>query len=469
MNPPTSEPDPLPPDPSREAYVRRHLRFNLAAFFIDAMGWWLGMSFFSAQTLLPYFVKAFGGGDILVGLIPAVFSLGYLFPQLFVAPLTERRQIQRRVVLRIAWFERIAMGLLAPLTFFLAGTAPGLLLAGFFLCIGANAVAMGTNMPGYSTLLTKTIPVDVRGRYWGISGAVAALIAMGGAELAAWLLKGYGTRVGFTLCFLIGFVVLAVTVVPLGWIREPKALDSPHHPNFRAYLSETKGILRRHPGYLRLIVADWLFAFAGTAAAFYTVYAMSRFGAGPLAVGRFTMTLLAAGVIGGFVWGAVSDRFGNRRTLQFSAAFMLAAPLLALFAPSLLLFYAVFFLSGIAFSAFELGMFNITLEFAGETKVATFQGVRALAVAPARGLFPLLGGMLAKSVGYGWVFALSAAAAVAAILMLLAVPDPRHHPVGFRPDPTDRAPDAATDASENDATDEAEEDRKESGRVRIER
>ena len=417
---------------SREDFVQRHLKFNLLAYFIDGSGWWLAMSFFNSQTILPYFVQELGGGDVLVGLLATVSSLGYLLPQLFIAPYTERRHIQKHFVVRCAWGERAAIGLLAPLTYFLARPAPELMLVCFFLCIGANALLMGSTMPGYSTMFTKTVPVDVRGRFWGISGGVAALIAMGGAALSAWLLKTYGMPTGFTLCFLIGFVIMAVTVVPLGWIREPEALETPHHPGFRAYLSETRSLIKGHPEFRRLILADMLFALTSVAAAFYTVYAVNRYQAGAIAVGHFTTTLLAASVVGGFIWGYVSDRFGNRKTLLFSSAFYMAAPVLALFAPTLLIFPAVFFLSALASSAFELGMFNITLEFAGETKVATFQGVRALAVAPARAVFPLAAGMTVEGWGYGGIFVISALAGVGVILLLRSLPDPRHHPVGYQ-------------------------------------
>jgi MFS family permease len=425
----------LPQTPDeREAFIQRHLRFNLLAFFTDGVGWWLGMSFYSVQTLLPYFVKELGGGGLLIGLIPAVMSLGYQLPQLFAAPFAERRTIQKHMVLRVAWIERAALGLLAPFTFLYAESRPGLLLTAFFLLMGVNALAMGWNMPAYSTLLTKTVPLAVRGRFWGISGAVASLIALAGAGLSAWLLKSYGLRLGFTACFVIGFVLMFVTVLPLGLIREPEASDPVAHPGLRTYLGETRALLRHYPDFLRLILTDWLFAFAAMAAAFYTVYAVERFGAGPWSVGRFTMTLLASGVVGGFLWGHLSDRSGNRRTLLCAAGLSALAPLLALVVPTLAVFPAVFFLSGLASSAFELGMFNITLEFAGETKVATFQGARALMVVPARVLFPLLGGALAKTLGYGTVLALSAIAAAGAVALLFAVPDPRHHAVGFSPD-----------------------------------
>ena len=92
---------------SREDFIHRHLPFNLFAFLVDGAGWWLGMSFFSAETILPYFVRELGGGDLLVGLVPAIFSLGFFLPQIFIAHITERRRSQKRAVMAIAWIERI--------------------------------------------------------------------------------------------------------------------------------------------------------------------------------------------------------------------------------------------------------------------------------------------------------------------------------------------------------------------------
>ncbi len=425
-----STPSPL----SREAYIRRHLRFNVFAFLVDAGGWWLGMSFLSAQTILPYYLRELGAGDILIGLLPSLGALGYMLPQIFVAPMVERRVIQKRAVVQIAWLERIPYGILALLTLWLAKPAPALLIVLAFVCFTAAAFAMGFNTPGYATMLTKSIPADKRGRVWGVAGALGGLIGLMGAYLSRHLLERYGMPLGFALCFLIGFGVLILTVALLIWVREPEAINPPEPPPFREHWAASWRLLRDYPGFRRLLIAEGFIALASMGPAFYTVSAVERFRAGSADVGRFNITLIAASVVGGFLWGFISDHYGNRRTYLVSALFKVAAPLCALLAPVIGWYPVVFFLSGMAGSGCELANFNLLLEYAGETKVASFQGVRGLAVLPAWVLFPLLGGLLARFWGYHAVFAVSLVAGIGSVVMLRFVPDPRHRPVGYSPE-----------------------------------
>lgn len=418
---------------SREAYIQRHLAYNLTIFLIDGAGYWLGISFFSAETILPYFVKELGGSDLLVGLIPAIFSLGFFLPQLFVAPFIERRPLQRRAVMKIAWLERLPFGLMAPLTYLLAGPVPGLLLALFFVAIAFNAFTMGANTPAFSTMLTKAIPADKRGRLWGVSMALGGLIGIAGARWSSWLLEEYGMPQGYALCFLIGYVVLMITVTPLGWVREPEGLPSDTPVDFRAYWSETCELLRQNPGFRTLVWTEWFFALAAMAPAFYTAHAHDVFGAKATDIGHFTMIQIAAVTVGGYLWGVLSDRRGTRRTLVLTASLMGLAPLMALFIPSLGWYPLVFFFSALARTGFDVGYYNIVLEYAGEQKVATFQGVRGIAIVLPRVVFPLMGGVLAERFGYAAVFGISLAAVAGILVMLKRVRDPRFHRTKVEP------------------------------------
>ena len=284
------------PTLSREAYLQRHLPFNLFAFLVDAGGYWLGMSLLSSQTILPFFVKELGGSDLLVGVIPSLTSL-YLLPQLFAAQMTERRVIQSKTVLGIAFLERFYLGMLAVVAYFLAKPSPGLTIFCLFLLLGLNALTMGVNMPGYATMLTKTIPANKRGRLWGIAGGIGGIIALGGAKVSAWLLQTYGMPLGFTYCFLLGFVILMVTVVPLGFVREPEALHRPDPLPLKVFWSESWALLRKSRGFFRLIAAESLFSVPWIAPAFYTAYAKDHFHATYAALGQFTMMQIAASVV----------------------------------------------------------------------------------------------------------------------------------------------------------------------------
>lgn len=407
-------------------------RFNFAAFLIDASGWFLGMSFLSSTTILPYYVRNLTSSDEAIGAIPAVIAIGSLLPQVFSAPSSERRPIQRRFVLAVASLERIPYLVLAGVTFFVGLQAGSLLLTCFFVCIAANAVAMGVNTPAYAAMLSKVIRPDLRGRLYGVGNAVSGVLGVGGAAACAWLLATYPPRIAFSLCFLIGFVVLAITVVPLGFVREPPGRVEEAQP-FGAYLRGAAGVLSSDRDFARFLVSQALLSVAITASAFYTVHAMDRFNIPKQQsseIGAFNMALILAAVVGGILWGHVADRRGNRVVLAVGTAALIVVPIAAIHAPSVAFFTGLFFANGLATAAWDLSSFNIVMEFSRPERVPTYSALRALVIGPVRGVAPLAASWLAQvrkeEWGYAPVFLLCAACALVSLLLLLRMREPRH-------------------------------------------
>ncbi|MGQ9523476.1 MAG: MFS transporter [Armatimonadota bacterium] len=408
------------------AFVNRYLRFNFAAALVDAIGWPLGMSIISSATILPLFVSKLGGSNVLVGLIPALFSLGYLLPQLFVAHWVEGMTTHRRYVMALAMVERAFIAAMVPLTLLWYETRPTWLLCAFFLCFGAHSLSMGCNNPAYTALISKVIPAERRGRLYGIGGAVGGLLGLGGALLARHLLATCGLRVGFALCFMLATLILVMSVIPLGLIREYHSRRSTAYDSWLTYAGCALSVLRMDKQFSRFLVSQILQSFSGMAGAFYTVYAIRRFGAGPSEVGTYTAVLQATFIVAGPLCGLAGDHLGNRWLLVMGSILTVAAPLAAVAIPNSTLYLLVFVLSAVAGNAYELAVFNIVMEFCPPEQVPTYAALRATAIAPFRTIAPMVGGLLADIVGYPTVFVASAAAALAGIPVLLSIREPRY-------------------------------------------
>ena len=70
-----------------EQNIRKNLKHNLIANLMDGGLFGAALGFASFSTILPLFVASMTNSATLIGLVPAIHSAGWLFPQLFTARL----------------------------------------------------------------------------------------------------------------------------------------------------------------------------------------------------------------------------------------------------------------------------------------------------------------------------------------------------------------------------------------------
>ena len=106
---------------------------------------------------------------------------------------------------------------------------------------------------------------------------------------------------------------------------------------------------------------------------------------------------------------------------------MVGANALALGAPSLGVFGAVFVLTGVQGAAISISNLSVLLEFAPVPEERpTYVGLGTTLMAPVALGAPLAAGLLADAFGFATVFALAAAAGTVALALLVSlVRDPR--------------------------------------------
>jgi MFS family permease len=431
----------------------RDLRWNFAVALVDAAGWGLGLGLVSAATFLPLFVRQLSGSTLAVGLISAGMTFGWYVPGILVARHIERLAVVKRYVMALAMVERSFLLLVVPLIYLVGARDRGALLVSFLVCWFLMNLAMGCNSPAYYKLIAKTIPAGVRGRLYGVGGAVAGLLGIGAGEIAGQLIARLGYPHGYALCFAAAFAVQTVTVIPLGFMREPHSATGRRGDGVVSTPSEADGeqgvredepisfapsprrpvspspfaLLRRDPNLVRLIASHVLFSGSLMAAGFYTDYAIRHFGAGPRIVGHFTSAVMGSQVLASLLCGLTADRHGNKWVLQLATACGVGAALLAVTAQSLFAFYPIFALSQIAATGWSIAAFNFVLELCGEARAATYTALSTLLTGPFKAGMPLLGAALIHFYGYTSVFALAAVVtALALVVLTRGMTDPRH-------------------------------------------
>lgn len=405
-----------------------HLRHNVVALGTDYALFMVAMAFASPPTILPAFAAWLGAPNVVIGAIPAVMTAGWFVPPLFAAAHTERLARKMPFILRWTLVERLPFVVLAAAAYWLAEPAPGLTLVLLLAMLLALTGLGGMVMPAWMDVIGRVVPVTLRGRFFAVTSVAASVAGLGAGALTAGFLAAYRPATAYALCFACGVVCLALSFVALVLVREPAGAPPIPHESLGVYLRRVPGILRHDTNLAWYLGARAVAAVGGMATAFYTVHALAAWRAPAAAVGLFTATLLAGSIAGTIALGWLADHAGHRRVLMLGLAAGVAANVVALAAPSLAAFTAVFALSGVQQASVTVSSLNVLLEFApAPAEQPTYLGLGSTSLAPVHFAAPLAGGVLADAVGFPAVFLVSAVSGVAGLALLaLRVRDPRH-------------------------------------------
>lgn len=422
------------PVTAADAFVRLHLRRNLAALGADYALFMIGLSFASQSTILPAFAAHLGAPNVVIGAIPAVMTIGWFLPPLFAAGHTEALARKLPFVLRHTGWERAPFLVLAAAAFLVADRAPALTLAVMLLMLLMVTGVGGVLLPAWMDVVGRAIPVTVRGRFFAVASLAAGAGGLAGSVLVTHILAAVPAPAGFGLCFLAASACMALSWGALALTREPPGAAAAPRVGLRTHLGRAASLLRGDRN-LSWFLAARAWAIVGMmTGGFFTVYALQTWRAPAGQVGVFTMLLLAGQMAGNVALGWLADRAGHRLVIMVGTAATVTANVLALSAASLEAFGAVFVLAGVQMAAINVSNLNVLLEFApAPDERPTYIGLGSTAMAPVAFGAPLLAGVLADVLGFRSLFVGAAlAGSIALGVLATRVRDPRRARPGRR-------------------------------------
>lgn len=409
-----------------EQFTRKHLRYNVTVNLLDGGFFGLAIGFASFGTILPLFVASMTDSATLIGLVPAIHASGWLLPQLFTAGHTARLRRYKRTVLMLTIHERVPfLGLaLTALLLPTIGLQAGLVLT--FILLTWQGLGGGFTANPWTSMISKIIPPESRGTFFGIQGAVANLFISGAAIGAGYLLDWFETPLDFMACFLIACLFFTLSWIFLSFTREPADYDKVIDENPAPFWHGAGRILKRDRNFNWFLTARLISQFATMGSSFYIVYALRHFQMDAITAGYLTATLTIAQTIANAGMGWLGDRVGHRLMLVVGAGSALLGALLAWFAPSLAWFFPIFVLTGFANVSIWMNGMTMTVDFGGESERPFYIGLAQTLTAPATIIAPLIGGRIADTQGFPSTFAWSAALSVVMMAILIfLVKEPR--------------------------------------------
>ncbi len=388
--------------------VKMHYKRNYYSNVLDGIFFSFGIGFISTTTILPIFVRNLTESKLLISLIMAILTFGGNIPQLISARWAEGLEIKKKPLLFLALLMRMPWLLMAILTYFLTPNYSDYLLVVFFLVLTFYSISSGFTTPVWFDLLTKIIPVEKRGNFFGFRSFFSGLMGVLAAFLAREIIKYYPFPFNFTILFGVAFLGTMISFISLVFIKEPIYPITQKKKSFKEYFKKLPKIVSNKVNFRYFLISIIFIQFFGMANGMFAVAGFDKLNlstsdANEMA-GTFAVLLILSQSLTNLLWGHFSDRNGHKIVLLLAACFNLAGVMLAYFAISRMMFYLVFVFIGIAVGGNSVSFMTIVPEFCLPEEKPTYIAITNTISGLTYSFASLLGGLIADLSGYNLVF-----------------------------------------------------------------
>jgi MFS family permease len=387
-----------------EAYIRKNETWNFVANTMDLVFYNLAGSFIFGSTVLTLYASHLTDSAILIGLIPAIQSIGYFLPQLLMARQTEQLARKKPLVMKISVVERLPYLFVTLGILLWPGAPTWLSFTILALSLAIATFAGGLASPAWQGMLAKVIPARRRGVFFGLSQALGGMLGIGGAAISRHVLDAYAYPLSFGLCFLFCFIGQALSWASLSFNREPAKEPGKEAVSSADYWRRLPRVLRDNLNFARYLGSRALIILGSMGTYFYIVYARHAFQVTDAFAATLTIVALISQTVCTPVLGWLADRYGYKWLTELSTLFGLGVIILVLVAPSAAWFYAVFALANASSSGMMVAGLSMTMEFSSPEDLPTFAALANTLLAIPILLSPVIGGWLIDSLGYQVLF-----------------------------------------------------------------
>ncbi|HUZ17856.1 MAG TPA: MFS transporter, partial [Spirochaetia bacterium] len=264
--------------------------------------------------------------------------------------------------------------------------------------------------PAWTAMAADLVPVEARGRYFGVRNTMMGIAALVTAPLAGWVVET-GNRsagmpyLGFQLLFVLALVTGLASTFCFNRIPEPSGLPLERRTHRKGDLRRT---LRTNRAFVGLVLSAFVWNLAlQIGGPFFNVYFVTALHGNNGTVGAATGIANLTNLIGLFVFARLIDRKGNKWVIRATGFVIPLLPLSWVYMTSVWQVYLNNVFSGFLWAGYNMANFNLLLELTPSEQrpraVALYQTV----VFAAAVITPALGGYLADAIGLKPVFAMS--------------------------------------------------------------
>ena len=408
-----------------EGFVWSNLRRNYAGHFVHGMLGMTGFRLVNAPTFIPAYLHLISGSDFFVSLGASLQQLGGVISPIAGAAQIEHRKRILPVSMFLGTMMRVQILGIALAGWFLGGTP---LLVSVLLFLFLLGLFSGPQGVAFQFLLAKMIPIARRGQLQGWRNLTGGIIAASLSYFAGKYLVGHNVfGNGYSTTFTLAFILTSLGLTAFRFlVREPEPPSIRSRSSIRERVRDLVPMLQGNPDFLYFMVARTFAIASRVAQPFYIIYVGKQIGFSGDVVGSLSLAFLGADTVMSVGWGYLADRYGFRSNFVIALAFWISSTVLLMSVSSPTWLFVAFFGLGAGNSGYQMSAQNIVFEFGHRDDMAMRLAFSNTAESIMSALGPLVGGVIAASLGYHAVFWVAIASeAIALVLRVALVEEPR--------------------------------------------
>lgn len=404
--------------------IRDKLYHNFVVNVLDGCFFGFGITGLASYvTIVPLFLSYLTDSTALIGLMAAMFQIGWQVPQLFTSNHVAGLRRYKPMAIWMTLHERIPFFGLAIVLLIIPMIGEQVALVLSVILLTWQALGGGFTGTAWQSMISKIMPADRRGTFFGVQSAGANLFGAGGAIVSSIILAAVAFPHGFAIIFLIAGLSLMISFSFLAMAYEPESDPKDTVPSVKwsEFGVRLKEMLRRDANFRWFLIARALSSLSVTAISFFTIFGIRQYDMTPEFAGIMTGVLLISQTVTSPILGWLGDRWGHRRILAFGNLMMAVAIGVALIAPDVTWFYIVFAITGLVNTTQWSTIMTLTTQFGSTAERPIYIGMSNTLIAPVTIFAPIIGGWLVDQIGFTFSFSVFAIAGLLALFVLTVI------------------------------------------------
>ncbi len=400
---------------------------NMLAGIVHGTFFEMAYTFAEPFALLPLFLAGFTSSKLIIGLIVGLMQAAAVLPQLPISRLLRRRpDAAKPLMLAGIWVRCGVWGLLGFLALTSSEQSLSLLWASVIL-VSLYSFAGGIAVLPFNRIISETILPGKRSSFFGwrlFFGGFMAMIAgflvklVLGSDKMLWP-KNFG------VLFLFSFVILIIAYTAMSMFKFPSDPPGKSTEAMPSLWHECLRVVKTYPVIKKLIIIEILTSKLAFFMPFMTLYATQSRHISLKWVGVFIVCMKLGAMLSNLLWMPLGNKIGTRILIHAGIITAITSLVISIFAQNVVFFSLAFFVTGFASSALMLGYNGYILEIGPAETRLLLVAIKDTMLLPLY-FMPLLGGLIADTMGYFWLLALGLVLFSMALLLALTLCEPRN-------------------------------------------
>ncbi len=271
----------------------------------------VGFRFVDSSMVLSAFVKELTKSNVMVGLISATMSAGFMWPQLLMSNLLEHKLYKMPFYI-IGITIRITAWILIPiLTLFFGNSHYHILFWCFYILYFISCSSLGVSSIPFSDIVAKAIPPQKRARLFSLRQLIGEILGIGTGFLIRYILSdnfNLSFPYNYSVIFSLSVLMMIIACTAFIMVKEPIQPVSNVKRPFWEHIKRGPNFLKIDNNYRNYLIFRVISSLGSMCIPFYVIYAIDRIHAPRSDVGIFTAVGATSAVISNIIWGYIGEK-----------------------------------------------------------------------------------------------------------------------------------------------------------------